>query len=916
MPLVHLTAALCHAFFVGVAPHALQTTIRRCVAPLFIAAAEQQPLAAHASSEDWVSLLAVLAYHVLLVQTRYCISLPHSSDQCRSLAGMQEACTMLLAHGITSRQPERFLEGLIVLQLCGHTTSMMLLDWHARMASAPTAGVRSIYPAVLQRVMGGLQQARGARLTTASQLADVLHMRIVLLMYAAVLGVRFDTHLLPAAVAGGDTLSVDDGHSLPAPLFVSPRHASSGSSDSRGSHSSGERSSTSSIVTVSPGPTSAHVRMEHPSAAAAAVVHRQPSDDRMDIDMPAASSANSASSAPASPSADVFRAPGGSSCFDGESELHLPTAASTPRTQHVLLVVTTYDPFASWVSIGEQALNKRGLAELLLDNPTLAEWALCEDSSQSTDQLKQWMESSGRDNSLSLTAHAAMRAAHQCEVPLGEFKHMYLHLLMRLKERAESSGVHFNLRVSIVHWDALKIPLNQLLTRPHDSSSKAVEPNSSRTAKAWVPFCSDRFETMHVRPAAASLYRRDPTRAAKASTKPRGSVKLAEAPSGRHNSKFAIRFLPDLSALAGLPVDAVHLPSLMWYSALATQAELKTALGQLLINLGPADTPASLYPPLLWDDLCEQKEKVYEQFHAYMIPCRWRSLDVTSSAAAAAAAGPHELSSAAAKLAKKMQADVRIPPAGAVPNSFMLKAAWGYGKTCVHRIDFASADEELQRASLARELNKCAYSYQQRTFTLQPFHQSLTSREYRIWCVAADLLPAACVGGAAAVSSSSSSPGPASVRAPPPRLPPGALSSRKRWRISVGLVSCFVEGAKVAAEVVSEVDPETCAVWQFVRDLLRGEHRTFFDRLLDAGMPAVRIDCFYSAGASAIAAAAAAAGVTASGAAGPGSDVAPRVLLNEITPPQDTMMFTHAHHLPMMRFIMRALADGLFARLA
>jgi len=80
-------------------------------------------------------------------------------------------------------------------------------------------------------------------------------------------------------------------------------------------------------------------------------------------------------------------------------------------------------------------------------------------------------------------------------------------------------------------------------------------------------------------------------------------------------------------------------------------------------------------------------------------------------------------------------------------------------------------------------------------------------------------------------------------------------------------------------------------VWQFVEDLFVQGHKAFFDKLLDEGMPGVRIDCFYC-------------------------EEERRVMLNEITSPQDTMMFTHKHGLPVMKGVMHALADGLFAELA
>ena len=192
--LTPLVTAVCDAHFAGEDAAALCAS----VAPVFEAATQHNLLrpsraTVTAVNEEWVSRLAVLAYHLLLVQTGYGVQLPEGSSSCLALVGMQQACTMLLAHGTSSRQPERFLEGLIVLQLCGYSTSGMLRRWeqqHNRKA-APTSGDFCIWPHVLQRVVCADAAAKPP-FTVPGMLADLLHLHIVLLMYAAVKGHRLN----------------------------------------------------------------------------------------------------------------------------------------------------------------------------------------------------------------------------------------------------------------------------------------------------------------------------------------------------------------------------------------------------------------------------------------------------------------------------------------------------------------------------------------------------------------------------------------------------------------------------------------------------------------------------------------------------------------------------------------------------
>jgi len=527
--------------------------------------------------------------------------------------------------------------------------------------------------------------------------------------------------------------------------------------------------------------------------------------------------------------------------------------------KHVLLVCSSFDPFVSYISLGDQAFHKADLAELLLDNPALFRWAVCADSHGPSAELEHWwqrQQKQQQQQQQQQQQHSHVANAEEIDdLPLGEFKHMVLHLLMRLQQRV--SDVSWNVRVSIVCWHSLTEPLRKHLSPPvsmSSSSEAAWAANTQIAARAWSAsgLHSDDFRVLHVR--SGTHTRKTAYRGATrtASAKSQAAQSARSATSG---DRFAFRFLDKFPA--NLAIDALYLPNLMWYSELAPQLQLQKALEQLLRDIGHKGRAASLYPPLVWDDLCEQKQLVHAAFADCMIPCTWVSL-----------ASPEEQHIGA--LAEQLwDAATRAPvPAGATQNVFMLKAAWGCCKKCVEQLKPTTQGKAAALAELSKRLTKCARTYHQRCFTMQPHFASLANREFRIWCVAADRVfePSASV--------------------------PLALSQRKRWLIASGVQSSFVAGSgSLCAEAVCPYNTPTFAVWQFVEDLFDRAHKAFFDRLLDEGMPGVRIDCFYC-------------------------EETCRVLINEITSPADTTMFTQRHNLPLIKVVMYGLADGLFAGLA
>ena len=534
---------------------------------------------------------------------------------------------------------------------------------------------------------------------------------------------------------------------------------------------------------------------------------------------------------PSSPSAHMFGDDDGEQCAE----------------KHVLLVVSTFDPFVSYLSVGDQEFHKADCAELLLDNPPLFRWAICLDSHSPSRELLHWRE---QQQNLAAPATAIEH------LPLGEFKQMLLHLLLRLHQRAldSRSRVAWKVRVSILCRRSLFQPLLSRLPIPAPPGKRnqaaAWAAMTLAAQAAWSCFHSSSFHRLHVRPNARKTAYRGFTRSS--------SAKSQSVHSSRHVTKtnrFAYRFVQELPS--DLPIDALYLPTLLWFGEMAPPEQLKFALDKLLRDIGHRGLPAGLYPPLQWEVLCEQKQSIYAAFAECMIPCQWIGLQSLQE---------KDISLLAEQL---WDAAISAPvPAGATPNVFMLKGAWGYGKSCVEQLKPITHGREATLLELKKRLTKCAQDSHQRIFTMQPHFASLAAREYRIWCVAAD------------------------CALPSDVALPSAPSLRKRWRIAAGVQSCFVAGGTLlCAEAVSPYDAVTFAVWQFVEDLFVQGHKAFFDKLLDEGMPGVRIDCFYC-------------------------EEERRVMLNEITSPQDTMMFTHKHGLPVMKGVMHALADGLFAELA
>jgi hypothetical protein len=146
-------------------------------APLLDTLQKGKPSTEWVRWEEFVSRLACLAFHMYLVQSCYGVKRPETAEACRALIGMEAARDFLLAHIDCSRQPERFLEGLAVLELCGTSTEDRLAQWYGRMRATP----KHVYPESLQPLFDGPHAQ--PHCNTSQALGDIVHMYDVILLY-------------------------------------------------------------------------------------------------------------------------------------------------------------------------------------------------------------------------------------------------------------------------------------------------------------------------------------------------------------------------------------------------------------------------------------------------------------------------------------------------------------------------------------------------------------------------------------------------------------------------------------------------------------------------------------------------------------------------------------------------------------
>ena len=304
----------------------------------------------------------------------------------------------------------------------------------------------------------------------------------------------------------------------------------------------------------------------------------------------------------------------------------------------------------------------------------------------------------------------------------------------------------------------------------------------------------------------------------------------------------------------GRATSVFYLPSLMWYARRTTfsQAQLHMLISALLRLLYAArslqDVPL-LLPPLSFEEHCEQKQKMYEQFEADMLPSRW--LPVPENANTAALDGLCDALCANWELDQTKQ------------TKFVIKGSWADGKTAVHPITIlpsssSSHDKAWKhmRGHIQQLVDKG-----QRCIGVQRADDDLRKYEQRIWCGLNEELiqppPAASAAAAAAAA-----PAAAAATSAPPASSSAAASSR--WVVDVGVETSYTTGT-IFPRPSSRVHKYQGACYIFVERLL-ADHAAFFHKAAELGMRAIRLDCFWS-------------------------KTDQRCYLNEITVPNDANMF-------------------------
>lgn len=646
---------------------------------------------------DWVSRMASLAFHLLLVQTHYGSAAP-APDVCAGLKGMEHACRFLLQYLLLSRQPERFIEGLTVLEMCGHRTDTHLLQWvdciRREHSARSRAGIIALWPRSLASVTVGPTPPSSKKSSSSANLADLLHMGAVMLMY----GAARSEHPRPSASAAS-------AHEAPA---ASARRTHTSAAPSQPLRSDASVASTSAArgVHATGGATGYGARADAAAAATGST----------------------------SPAAASSRGPG--AAVGGGAR-----AAGQPSLGHIsiLLIVKRVDPFSVECAYDSELSTTRSIAELLTDNPALLDW--CSRDNKDTESFLRSTKIPDREASLQPhRAEQSLRNLHN--IPIREFKLMTLHYMLGLHgwvadQHADQRACRFRDGFDITVPHGPRPRQLRVLLLPQDALNSALEQVLSEQYFAWpTPGAGTTtpFEKLMVRPMDLE--------AASSSWKDVGREAFVRQmwPFSDHTSveqaPLIYRVCSSLQdALAGCrqggaPIRLLYLPSLMWFAELGSQEKLRGALTivrQQLAMWGgsPVGPLVHLFPPIMWEEKLEQKQEVYPLFADCMLQSHWKRLEAPGGAA--------ELDSLC---------DALLQPWPPISGEYVVKAAWADGKTCVKSVPLKAEDfsyEATVRSArwidLRRHIEAMHVERGQEWFTLQARSEELRAHEYRIWCL-------------------------------------------------------------------------------------------------------------------------------------------------------------------------------------
>jgi len=194
---------------------------------------------------------------------------------------------------------------------------------------------------------------------------------------------------------------------------------------------------------------------------------------------------------------------------------------------------------------------------------------------------------------------------------------------------------------------------------------------------------------------------------------------------------------------------------------------------------------ATVWPPFSWEAMVEHKDKIYSQFNKFMLPARWVKMDAVEGSVERLA------SSLLGFCYQQGRGDGR----------YFIKGSLSCGKICGKEITITDG----QCPELVEVLREWVEKQHQTAFGIQPFMPGFDEFELRTWLVADR------VAG--------------------------------RWRSALTIKTQFAHGV-ATVELYQPIHGKGLRIAQLVDDMLL-QRASFFEQLLQLGLPALRVDCGY-----------------------------------------------------------------------
>jgi len=246
-----LAVALSNAALLS-SPAVLQTTDQ-----LLLDTVALFTVSAKRADDDMVSDMAILALHVFFALTDYGTKMPsRARDKKMITTFCQPMCKFLLAHLQTSRQPESFCEGLILLYYCGHGVQAdeLMVKWHGTKEKV-------VYPAVLGDLpcFAGCSKPRTKGDRQSSDMgARVLHYHVLLRYLARARGRDLPSMELPPPPARDRASGARRGNTPSSPSASTTLAAAASSASAAGGSTPSSNSFEVPVIVFPPGKQSYH----------------------------------------------------------------------------------------------------------------------------------------------------------------------------------------------------------------------------------------------------------------------------------------------------------------------------------------------------------------------------------------------------------------------------------------------------------------------------------------------------------------------------------------------------------------------------------------------------------------------------------------------------------------------------------